>query len=425
MEVEKPSNPVNEGTNGSLIPPNAGSSSTSSTVTSKTRRHRAYFTPEEVSLLSQKQGTGASQDTQEKMRQLACTFMEAVGQRMGFPRKTIATSQTLYHRFRLFFPLKDFSYFDVAQATLYVSAKMHDTIKKPQDILDVGYTVRYPHLVNVTGVADIDSERKAEDRRKLLAIERLVLETICFNFTIQMAFPYVIKFSKNLHVSKELTKLAWRLCADSHRTVTGLQYPPHAVALASIYLAGLLASFEVVTPAASEEMVKTKALVDLLSESGDWEEKYLVKVDDLQMICHSILDLLVSQAGSIPQSYRTSPTTPSSPSPYPSPRTPNPFKSGPSGTFQPNSEESHVFTASHLTRLKIALRKQEATLKTNGHTFRKRSASQNINEIIQGVSSRPQVADPSNPPSESTEVPNGVVGKNEGTVRFLFGPDQD
>jgi hypothetical protein len=35
---------------------------------------------------------------------------------------------------------------------------MHDTIKKPQDILDVGYTVRYPHLVNVTGVADIDAE---------------------------------------------------------------------------------------------------------------------------------------------------------------------------------------------------------------------------------------------------------------------------
>ena len=35
--------------------------------------------------LSQKQGAGAgaSLDTQEKMRQLACTFMEAVGQRMG------------------------------------------------------------------------------------------------------------------------------------------------------------------------------------------------------------------------------------------------------------------------------------------------------------------------------------------------------
>lgn len=48
---------------------------------------------------------------------------------------------------------------DVSQATLYVAAKMQDTIKKPQDILEVGYTVRYPHLVSsMTGVADIDGE---------------------------------------------------------------------------------------------------------------------------------------------------------------------------------------------------------------------------------------------------------------------------
>lgn len=59
-----------------------------------------------------------------------------------------------------------------------------------------------------------NSQRKAEDRRKLLAIERLVLETICFNFTIQMAFPYIIKFARDLQVSKDMTKLAWRLCAD-------------------------------------------------------------------------------------------------------------------------------------------------------------------------------------------------------------------
>jgi len=48
---------------------------------------------------------------------------------------------------------------DVSQAALYVAAKMQDTIKKPQDILEIGYTVRYPHMVNnVTGVADIDAD---------------------------------------------------------------------------------------------------------------------------------------------------------------------------------------------------------------------------------------------------------------------------
>jgi hypothetical protein len=83
MELDKPSNTSKEVTNGSLSPSKVGATSTTTNFTSKMRRHRAYFTPEEVATLSQKQGTGTSQDGQEKMRQLACTFMEAVGQRMG------------------------------------------------------------------------------------------------------------------------------------------------------------------------------------------------------------------------------------------------------------------------------------------------------------------------------------------------------
>jgi CTD kinase subunit beta len=31
-------------------------------------------------------------------------------------------------------------------ATLYVSSKMHDTLKKPRDLLMVSYGVRYPEL---------------------------------------------------------------------------------------------------------------------------------------------------------------------------------------------------------------------------------------------------------------------------------------
>jgi len=35
---------------------------------------------------------------------------------------------------------------DVTLAALYVSSKMHDTLKKPQDLLVVSYTVRFPEL---------------------------------------------------------------------------------------------------------------------------------------------------------------------------------------------------------------------------------------------------------------------------------------
>jgi CTD kinase subunit beta len=141
-------------------------------------------------------------------------------------------------------------------------------------------------------------------------------------------------------------------------------------------------------------------------------------------ICHSVLDLLVSQASVVPQSYNTSPTTPSSPSPYPSPRTPNPFKSSGSGAIPPNSEEAQVFTAPHLTRLKIALRKQEAELKSKGYNFRKGGSSK-INRIPTAMNAKQDqtVSLPSG--AVSSESANGAIGKNEGTVRFLFGPGLD
>jgi hypothetical protein len=51
----------------------------------RTRRHRPYFTPEEVAILSEKQrgGPTVSEGYEDRIRQQACGFMEAVGLRMG------------------------------------------------------------------------------------------------------------------------------------------------------------------------------------------------------------------------------------------------------------------------------------------------------------------------------------------------------
>ncbi len=96
---------------------------------------------------------------------------------LNSPRKTIATAQNLYHRFHLFFPRKDFGYQvhfplcilnhylsrtsqDVTLAALYVSSKMHDTLKKPREILMASYTVRFPEQAakskSIVGEIDMD-----------------------------------------------------------------------------------------------------------------------------------------------------------------------------------------------------------------------------------------------------------------------------
>ncbi|THH20115.1 hypothetical protein EW146_g1210 [Bondarzewia mesenterica] len=290
----------------------------------RTQNHHPYFTPPEVEALSEKQRGNYTIAKVEKGRQQACAFIEArmKAQVQASPRKTIATAQSLYHRFHLFFPMEGFVYYDVCLAALYVSTKMHDTLKKPRELLMVGYAVRFPEQAakskSIAGEIDMDPAVVENDRQRLLGIERFILETICFNFTSRMPFPYVIKIGRELKASKKLTKLAWRLTMDSHRTLVPLQFPPHVIAIACIYLAALLSSFERGQSQARPDIVSDHELAKMLGEHGHWERKFQAQVEDLEFIAHSLLDLLIAAAEN--PSASTSPSTPSSPSPYTSTR---------------------------------------------------------------------------------------------------------
>ncbi|KAH9936171.1 cyclin-like protein, partial [Fomitopsis serialis] len=260
-------------------------------LASYVKHHLPYFTPAEVEKLSDKQRGKLSITQEEKARQQACGFIEAVGAKIGL--KTIATAQNLYHRFHLFFPRKDFSYYDVTLAALYVSSKMHDTLKKPREILMISYGVRYPELVakskSIVGEIDMDPQTVELDRQRLLAVERLMLETICFNFTSRMPFPYVIKIGRSLGATKKLTKLAWRLTIDSFRTLVNLDC--------------VLTPFDQTSSPDGPDSAVCHQIVAWLSKPEAWERQFQAHVEDLEEIAFA-------------HQPNTSPTTPSSPSPH-------------------------------------------------------------------------------------------------------------
>ncbi|KAI0031078.1 cyclin-like protein [Vararia minispora EC-137] len=355
---------------------------------SHTIRHHPYFTPDEVDFLSEKQRGKLSTTQEEKARQQACAFMEAVGSRIGFPRKTIATAQNLYHRFHLFFPRKDHGFHEVSLAALYVSTKMHDTLKKPREILMASYAVRYPELAakpkSLSGDIDMDPNVVEMDRQRLLGVERLILETICFNFTSRTPFPYVIKMGKALNASKRLTKLGWRLTVDCQRTLAPLEYPPHVIAFSGLYLASLLSTFER-EPAEAHPDCKTKTdheIMEMLRTQGSWERLFQVQVEDVEVIAHALLDILIAAAQN--PTAATSPSTPSSPSPNLSRAQQQPHAAPVQSPWKPD----------YLVRLKIAMRECE-------HPPRDRIP------LIDAREAERQYA---------------LLGRNEGTLRFLFGP---
>lgn len=92
---------------------------------------------------------------------------------------------------------------------------MHDTLKKPREILMVSYAVRFPELAakskSIAGEVDMDPQTVEQDRGRLLAVERLILETISFNFTSRMPFPYIIKMSRALRGNHIATALSLML----------------------------------------------------------------------------------------------------------------------------------------------------------------------------------------------------------------------
>ncbi|GJJ15549.1 hypothetical protein Clacol_009827 [Clathrus columnatus] len=388
----------------------------SSTPTPKifTRYYHPYFSSVEVEGLSTKQRGKLSTSQEEKQRQQACAFIEAVGARIGFPRKTIATGQNLYHRFHLFFSRKDFNPYDVALASLYASTKMNDTLKKPQDLLMVSYIVRYPDLAAkskaVGGEVAMNPEKVEQDRVRLLGIERYILETICFNFNTRIPFPYVIKIAKAIGASKLIANLAWRLATDSSRTLVHLQYPPHCIALSCLYLAGLLLSFEASGSLDASPEKNPSQIADYLGTTGPWENQFQCLLEDIQEISHIIMDLLLHESTST-SSTHTSPSTPQSPSPYAHnfghashpyhhQQQQQPLLPPPSIPYHPDQ----------LTRLKIQMRERDVPRE------RKRNMDISLEGIKLGTKSGGGLQD-----TIWVAEAEGL-GTNVGTARFLFGP---
>ncbi|KAH8084584.1 cyclin-like protein [Filobasidium floriforme] len=409
------------------------------------KTYRPYFTPKEISALSARQRGKQSTARDEKHRQIACGFIEAVGSRAGFPRRTIATAQSLYHRFHLFFPLKDFNYVEVSLTTIYVSSKLHDTLKKPRDIIISSYAIRYPDLLkgrSQIDISSVDIKQLEHDRKKVLAIERLVLETICFNFLDAGAgagsgkadvFGLVMKLGRKMRFSKRYIQHAWRLAIDTFRTLAPLQQPPHIVALASLYTASLL----LISPVEADRLKRQnitnleadEAMRALLNETtrgrmifednAEWEQDLQANLADVDEVVHDILDMYIVILSSLALGGDAAST------PLASPHSPSDPASSMASAQSSNSTQNRYllpsfslpsyWTSSTLTQLKIQLHQSRA----DGIGGRPKVNLQTPIETTFGIG----ISDGARAGGEKDAWLSLIegLGKNEGTVRFVFG----
>lgn len=84
---------------------------------------------------------------------------------------------------------------DVSVACLLVSSKLEDTLKKLRDIQIAAFQVRAAHEGLHAGgaLAEPDPAVLEADRAKLIGVERLILETISFNFNLRSNAAYATR----------------------------------------------------------------------------------------------------------------------------------------------------------------------------------------------------------------------------------------
>jgi len=116
-------------------------------------------------------------------------------------------------------------------------------------------------------------------KENVLRHERILLETIYFNFTVDHPYKHLLNHVKSVQGTNDLAQVAWNFVNDSLNTTLCLKHPPPLIALAALYLASEFLDIKKTLPIIQNELFNTK--IELLEE-----------------ICNQILDLYESSPNS-------------------------------------------------------------------------------------------------------------------------------
>ncbi|WFD14821.1 beta-glucosidase [Malassezia arunalokei] len=206
-----------------------------------------YFTPAQWDgCMARMRGDKLSALKWNQMQMAACSFIAAVGAKLGCPQRTMGTAQLLYQRFHLFHAPTDFSLHEVALTCLFTSAKLNDTQKRVHEVVLASYVFRYPELISTPDrgdwiahahVSDVDQEMLHREQAAIVSLERLLLPCLCYNFQLRspQILSWTIKLARHWRLSKSDADVAWRMACDSHRTNVAWLYTPLTVALGCLY----------------------------------------------------------------------------------------------------------------------------------------------------------------------------------------------
>jgi transcription initiation factor TFIIIB Brf1 subunit/transcription initiation factor TFIIB len=181
---------------------------------------------------------GLPKQVEINQRRTTCAFMQDAGMKLRLPQLSIATGIVFFHKFYDRHSLKEYDRYAIATTCLFLAGKVEETPKKLKDVILVTYQIRHKEELKP------QSQEFWEIRDQILLFERIVLQTIAFDLTVEHPYKFLLTYVKTISGDRNLAQVAWNFVNDSLRTTLCLQYKPQLIALATIYLASRLIDYE-------------------------------------------------------------------------------------------------------------------------------------------------------------------------------------
>ncbi|MCO5601923.1 hypothetical protein L7F22_056049 [Adiantum nelumboides] len=212
------------------------------------------------------------EDTESVLRLYGCELIQEGGILLKLPQAVMATGQVLLQRF---FCKKSFARFNVtrvAASCLWVAAKLEESPKKAQHVLNVFNRMECRRESRPLELLDPFSKRYEELKVDLIRTERHLLKEMGFICHVEHPHKFIINYLIQLEAPPELMQEAWNLANDSLRTTLSVRFKSEVVACGVVYAAARRFSVS-------------------LPEDPPWWKVFDGELDDIEEVCKVLANL--------------------------------------------------------------------------------------------------------------------------------------
>ena len=220
--------------------------------------------------------------TPDRTREL-CAFIKQLCQKLRLKSVTTCSALIFFHRFQAQDPATGIDDYDLATTCVFLACKVEENIQHLETVLNAAYAIQTHESTPLSQ----NEEKMWKTRERILLCERILLDTMCFNITIQHSHSHAVKFVREIAKGEKFQKFEAE-ARDLHQTTSNILNDSLSTNMCVKYSADLIGAAAVVLAIrylkmkSPENPFFAEVLEDLEKNDKilEFDKNLLVKVED-------------------------------------------------------------------------------------------------------------------------------------------------